>query len=109
MNTKPTTKAPAKRGRAAAAPAPAQAPAAPDTADNTAALRNEAAAVRLGEADAALKALKAAVKAGNADEVRAAADLLAGAAQGTRRLYGVRKSGKPAGPRTTGPGRYQLQ
>jgi hypothetical protein len=100
MNTTKTT--PAKRGRAKAAPA---APAAP--ADDTAA-RRAAAMTALGEAEAALKALKAAVRGGNADAVRAAADDLAGAAQGTRRLCSARKSGGPVGPRTPkGEGRYQ--
>jgi hypothetical protein len=96
------TKAPAKRARARAA---TPAPAAP--ADDTAALRKQAATTRLGEADTAMKALRAAVRAGDADAVRAAADNLAGAATGTRRLYSVRRSSGPIGPRSVpGQGEY---
>ena len=69
----------------------------------------QAATTRLAEADTALKALKAAVRAGDTDAVREAADELAGAAQGTRRLYSTRKTRRPDWPAHQGPGRYQLR
>jgi hypothetical protein len=85
------------------------APAAPPTTPDEAALRKEAATARLVEADAALKALRAAVRGGDTEAVRAAADELAGAGQGVRGLYSVRKSGTTPRPRTVpGHGEYVI-
>lgn len=94
-----TTTPAAKRGRSKAAAAPA-----PEAPELLAGLRREAATTRLAEADAALRALKAAVKADNADAVRKAADLLAGAATGTRRLWNTRKRGAAPRP-SAAPGK----
>jgi hypothetical protein len=105
---KPASKAPAPKRGAGGRGKPAQAPVEASTPpEQMAALRRGAATTRLAEADTALKALRAAVKADNAEAVREAADALAGAAAGTRRLWNTRKSGTAPRPRTVpGQGEY---